>query len=109
MDQFNGGGSTVAARIAAYECARVFERIGRNRDRARKRGIAKFETRRWPGIAADARALLDVGTLATVDEARLERLLGREAAHRVEMQQRRRSVDDPDDPKPPRHDPGIGF
>ena len=88
-----------AARVAADRRARLLERIARNRDRARQLGIAEFDTAGWPAIADDARALLDARALPAADRTRLERILGREAAHRAE---------EPKIPSP-RHDPGIGF
>ena len=79
--------------------ARLLEHIARNSDRARELGITEFDTADWPAIAADARALIDAGTLPAADRTQLEHALARESAYRAE---------EPEIPSP-RHDPGIGF
>ena len=89
-------GKDAADRIAADEtCAALFGRIGENREEARERGIAESDTERWPGIEADARALLGARHLLMLDKIGLEIELDRGDREREARQDRRRdSADD---------------
>ena len=83
-DAVEAAGKDAGARIAADRaCAELLGRIEGNRHEARARGIAESATEKWPGIEADARALLGTGRLPMIDSVWLEREIDREDAHRA--------------------------
>ncbi|MCY4590494.1 MAG: relaxase domain-containing protein [Alphaproteobacteria bacterium] len=90
-------GTAMRRRAAEDEsCARLMERVLRNRADAGRRGIAEFATEAWHGIVADVRDMIVKGHLSPIDSDRLSSVLGRDALRRIAGRDHRIRPDGPD-------------